>query len=106
MSFQFSFDSKRNAALVFPVDIFFTKALLTDSSSLHCFVFGKVSRCWMVEPSSRRSSRSPAFQEAMHLSKQAMWSLDFEEQLGFCRRRGHIVNTAFRATDSRVDPTA
>ena len=101
-----SLESKRRAAFVFPFDISFRNARLVFSSSESCFLLGLVRRFWMVRPSSSRSSSSPARQDDKRLSKQAIWSLDFEVRLGFCNSRAHIVMAAFRAIASRDEASA
>ena len=45
-------------------------------------------------------------QDDKRLSKQAIWSLDFEVRLGFCNSRAHIVMAAFRAIASRDEASA
>ena len=91
---------------MFPFDISLTKAFLILSTSLRAFIFGLIRRRWMVKSSCTNSSMSPALQDAMRLSRQATWSLDFERRLGFCGNNTHMVMAAFRATDSRAEPTA
>ena len=79
-----SLDSSRRAAFVLPSDISLTNICLFLSSLFSGFLV-VVRRFWMVEPSSSSYSMSPAFHNFMRLCKQATWSLDLEEWLGFCK---------------------
>ena len=103
---RLSLESIRRAALVLPLDISLTKTFFTLSQSSRLFFFGLIRRCWIDKPSCSKSSRSPAFQDVMRRSKQDAWSLVFEKRFGFCSNSTHIVIAAFRATDSRAEPTA
>ena len=68
----------RRAALVFPCSISLEKARVVRASSL---AVGPAlgSQFWIVLPSCRRGSMSPAFQAVRCLSRQAKCSRDFEE---------------------------
>ena len=71
---QVSFKRKWRADLVLPFDISLTNTRLIFASSCST-LFLLFSRCRMVVPSLSRSSISPAFHKAMHLSRlwQILW---------------------------------
>lgn len=57
-------------------------------------------------PSKSNSAILPLFQRGNLLSMQLTWSHDFEVLVGFCKSRMHITVAAFKAMDSKAEPSA